>query len=137
MKQLFKNIILLFFLFLVAMSCKKEDEKCIGGSGGKVTLKVLLQHHNHTLTNLKNYRDTVYVKYNVQEYPGSKPSDYDASYFGEYGQDYVLIPNLRCGNYYIFAVGLEPQHFMRVSGGIPCTIEAVEGEVTKIIPVTE
>src|SRR5258705_9626382 len=118
------------------MSCKKH-EKCEGGTGGNLTLKIYLKHHEHTLTNLKNYRDTVYVKYNVREFPGSNPSIYDATFIGEYQEDHVLVSNLKCGQYYLFAVGMESTHFVRVYGGIPFTTLQNDGEVNVTIPVSE
>ena len=128
--------VVLSIMAVVWLSCKKED-KCVAGGGGTNIIQVSLQHHEHTITNLKNYRDTVYVKFNVQDFPGNKPENYDATFIGEYGQDYVRLTNLKCGNYYLYVVGLESTHFERVSGGIPCVVEQDAGELKLTIPVSE
>ena len=133
------KISLLFFGLSVCLflSCKKAEEKCVGGPGGNLTVKVYLQHAEHAVVNLKNYRDTVYIKYNVKEYPGSDPSDYDATLIGEWPGDYVAIPNLKCGNYFLYGAGYESVHGYRVAGGIPFTTDKKEGEVSVTIPVSE
>ena len=123
---------------LCILSCKKEGlEKCIAGSGGYLTLKVFLQHGEHAVVNLKTYRDTVYIKYNTREFPGSNPSAYDASFFGDWPGDSVVIPNLRCGDYYLYAVGFESIHSYRVTGGIPFSTGDKNGEIRVTIPVSE
>lgn len=129
------------FALLLSSSCKKQDEEavaeCLAGTPGNLTIKVTLRHHEHTLLNLKNYRDTIYVKYNVQDFPGADISLYDTIYIGEFPEDHVRLTNLKCGKYYLFAVGMESTHYDRVSGGIPFSTEQKEGEVSVTIPVTE
>jgi len=131
-----KKIFFLLALIFI-FSCKKAEDKCIGGSGGSLTLKVYLQHSEHAVVNLKNYRDTVYIKYNVTEFPGYDLSAYDATLIGEWPGDYVTVPNLKCGNYFIYGVGYESVHGYRVAGGIPFTTDKKEGEVSVTIPVSE
>src|SRR5258705_4825404 len=130
MKSTALILLILLTMIFISPSCKKQDaqeevkpDTCVAGTPGNLSIKVSLQHHEHTLVNLKNYRDTIYVKYNVQDFPGSNPSDYDTTYIGEYQLDYVLLTNLRCGKYYLFAVGMESTHFVRVYGGIPYSTE--------------
>ena len=86
---------------------------------------------------MKNYRDTVYIKYNAQEYPGSNPSAYDATFIGDWPGDYVRVPNLKCGNYFIYAAGYESGHAYRVAGGIPFSTDQKDGEKSITIPVSE
>ncbi len=132
------HILLLAAFTLCFLSCKKEGlEKCIAGSGGYMTLKVFLQHHEHAVVNLKNYRDTIYIKFNSQEYPGSNPSAYDLVAIGEWPGDFVSIPNLKCGDYYLYSVGFESVHSVRVTGGIPFSTEQKNGEISVTIPVSE
>ena len=125
------------FIILLISSCKKKEEPCIGGPDGNVLVKVYLQHSTHAVVNLKNYRDTVYIKYNVKEFPGFDLSKYDASFVGDWPGDYVNIPNLKCGNYFIYGVGWENVHGYRVAGGIPLTIDIKEGATSTTIPVSE
>ena len=145
MKKQSKFFTILTCIILVTSSCKKKQEDvqeiaqntCVGGAGGNLTLIIRLQHHEHTLINLKNYRDTIYVKYNVQEFPGSEPSNYDATFIGDYPGDSVPLTNLKCGNYYLYAVGMESTHYDRVTGGIPYSTTTNEGSEYVTIPVTE
>ena len=129
------TIIILIALFV--SSCKKKEESCIGGANGNVSVKVYLQHTTHDVVNLKNYRDTVYIKYNVKEFPGYDLTKYDANFIGDWPGDFVNIPNLKCGDYFLYGVGWENIHGYRVAGGIPLTIEINEGTVSTTIPVSE
>jgi hypothetical protein len=127
-----------FLLTCVFFSCKKETiESCVAGPGGYVTLIVFMQHNEHAVVNLKNYRDTVYVKYNRREFPGSNPTVYDEIHIGDWPGDSVVIPNLRCGDYYLYGVGFESIHSYRVSGGIPFSTDKKNGIVKVTIPVSE
>ncbi len=76
-----------------------KDEACIAGLTGDLKLIIRLQHEVHTLVNLKNYRDTIYVKFNSNEFPGLDSLAYDAVYIGDYPGDSVVISNLDCGKY--------------------------------------
>ena len=137
-KKIITGITLSAAITFIFFSCKKESiEKCIAGTGGYVTLKIFLQHNEHAVVNLKNYRDTIYVKYNSREFPGSNPSLYDEIHIGDWPGDSVVIPNLRCGDYYIFGVGFESIHSYRVSGGIPFSTGQKNGEIRVTIPVSE
>lgn len=135
-----KKIILSFTLLFVAnslfTSCKKKDE-CVGGSGGNLTIVARLQHHGKTIYNQGNYPDTVFIKYNTQEYPGSSASAYSTFFVGDSGEDHVHISGLQCGNYYLYGVGLDTSINQRVTGGIPFSTTQKSGEVELNIPVTE
>jgi hypothetical protein len=122
---------------LLFFSCKKDEESCVAGSTGDLTLVIRLQHHEHTITNLKFYRDTIYIKFNSLEFQGMHPANYDAIYIGEFPGDSVIIPNLNCGKYYIFATGMEHIHQERVYGGIPFQTDQKSGRMDVWIPVTD
>lgn len=134
------SVILFSCIFLAA--CEKEgplekEKDCIAGLTGEFTLVIRLRHENHLLVNLKNYRDTVYLKFNSSELPGMDSLDYDAVYIGDYPGDSVVINNLSCGKYYIFATGMESIHQVRVFGGIPYEIKKNSGRRNIVIPVSE
>ena len=116
-------ILLLTFFFGESCTHKKVDT-CVAGTSGNFTLNVFLQHESHQVINLKGYRDTVYIKYNTLESPGITPSDYDTAFIGTYPADSVSIPNLSCGNYFLFEVGFESAHSKRITGGIAFTVSA-------------
>jgi len=137
MKTKIKFIAILILTSVVALySCKKES-KCVAGSGGSLTLTAILQHHGVTIPNQANYPDTVFVKYNTQEYPGGTAANYDTYFVGDSGEDHVHLKNLRCGDYYIFGVGKDTSLHKRVTGGTPYSTSATSGEITIYVPVTE
>lgn len=107
------------------------------GTGGNLTIKIYLQHGEHGVANLKNYRDTVFLKYNTQEYPGSGPSLYDQTIIGDWPGDCVTVNGLHCGDYFIYAAGYESVHGYRVAGGIPFSTKQTEGETSVTVPVSE
>ena len=136
-----KYLLILFLSVSLLAGCEKdgavEVKSCVAGLTGDFKLVIRLRHENHMLVNLKNYRDTVYVKFNTSEFPGLDPQAYDAVYIGEYPGDSVVIENLSCGNYYLFATGLESIHQVRVYGGIPYEVKKSTGTRNIVIPVTE
>ena len=130
---------MLGFLLVAAVACKK-DTKCTAGTGGNLTLVAYLQHHEKTIPNQGNYPDSVFVKFNTQEYPGDLPGNYDIYFVGDSGKDYVHLKNLRCGNYYLFGTAYDTTSGttgMRVFGGRPFSTSTTSGEIGINIAVTE
>src|SRR5258708_3412771 len=98
--SILKFSLILFSLVTVILfyaSCKK---KCSAGTGGSLTVVAKMQHHDHYIANLPNYRDTIYVKFNTQNSPGASLSSYDTKFIGQAGEDHVSMANLKCGDYY-------------------------------------
>ena len=63
-----------------------DDGSCLlAGSGGNTTIVAFPQHHGQPILSHTNYRDTAYVKFNTQEFPGTNPSLYDLTFIGEDG----------------------------------------------------
>lgn len=131
-----KIIITALFISAMLPSCKKDD-KCTAGKGGSLTVVAFPQHHGKTIYNQPTYPDTIYVKYNTQESPGTSPANYDTYFAGEPGEDHVHLEGLKCGDYYFFGAGFDTTINQRVTGGIPFTTEQTEGELDLNIPVTE
>jgi hypothetical protein len=135
-----KKIILSITTLLIASSiltfCKKKTE-CTAGSGGNLTIVAFPQHHGKTIYNKGNYPDTVYIKFNTQDFPGPNPASYDIKFVGDSGEDHVHCHGLQCGNYYLYAVGLDTSINQRVTGGIPFSTSQQSGEIDLNIPVTE
>jgi len=129
-------ILLVAGFILFSFGCKDDDD-CTAGTGGDLTLLVSPQHHGMEIYGQGNYRDTVYIKFNTQEFPGASPSSYDLIAVGDSGEDHVHIHGLTCGNYYIYAVGLDTSLNERVFGGKPFSITETSGEIVVNIPVTE
>ncbi len=115
-----------------------DDGSCqLAGSGGNTTIVAFPQHHGAPILSHTNYRDTAYVKFNSQEFPGTNPSLYDLTFIGEDGENHVRLEGLKAGKYYIFMVGLDTTINEKVTGGIPYTLTLTSGEVDLIVPVTE
>jgi hypothetical protein len=136
-----KNTILSIAILLGAVStllvsCKDENN-CKAGTGGNVTIVAFPQHHGKTIYNQGNYPDTAYVKFNTQESPGLSPTDYDMIAVGDSGEDHVHIEGLKCGDYYIYMVGMDTTINERVKGGIPYSFSQESGEIDLTIPVSE
>jgi hypothetical protein len=118
---------------LLLFSCRKA------GTGGDASLMVYPEHHGLSIYNLTGYPDTVFLKFNADELPGTKPSDYDAYFTGITGEDYVHCEGLKAGQYYIFVTGMDSTGPYRVSGGIPLKIKWSQRKehIMLTIPVTE
>ena len=123
-------------LILFTLSCNKKDE-CVAGTGGAVTIAAFPQHHTKPINGQQGYVDSAFVKFNSQSYPGPNPSDYDLVIAGEVGEDHVHIPNLKCGDYFIYMTGWDSSINERVKGGIPYSFTETSGELDLNVPVTE
>lgn len=120
-------------IILVVSSCHKS------GSGGKAMLMITPQHHGINIINHVGYPDTVFVKYNSNELPGTKPSDYDAYFVGAPRSSEIDCDNLKWGKYYIYVVGFDSAGPYRVTGGIPLNVKYSQRKsmVMVTVPVTE
>jgi len=130
------HFIIIICIALAGASCKKKKQ-CSAGAGGNVTVVVFPQHHGKAIPNKANYPDTVFVKFNTQEFPGTNPALFDAQYIGEAGEDHIHLTGLKCGDYFIYAVGFDTTISQRVTGGIPYSFTQTSGEVDLNVPVTE
>ncbi len=136
----YKVVFTLLFVVLVTVSVSSCKKKCeVAGTGGNVTLVVKPQHHGKAIYNQTGYLDTVYLKFNTQDSPSVDLASYDTYFVGEAGEDHVHIEGLKCGDYYIYAVGLDTTGNLneRVTGGIPFSFEEESGEINLPIPLTE
>jgi hypothetical protein len=118
---------------------EEDNGTCqLAGSGGNTTIIARPQHHLAPIINHENYRDTAYVKFNTNSFPGTDPSLYDLTFIGEQaGEDHVHLEGLKPGKYFIYMVGLDTTISQRVSGGIPYSLTQATGEVDINVPVTE
>jgi hypothetical protein len=125
--------LLLTSYFLLLASCHKS------GTGGKVMLMVTPQHHGITIINHVGYPDTVFLKYNSNELPGTKPSDYDTYFVGTPRESEIDCDNLKWGKYYVYVVGYDSLYGGRVTGGIPLNVKRKERKnmVMVTVPVVE
>ncbi len=126
---LFAGVICSVLLF---GSCRKES--CSAGTGGNYALKIYPQHHGEAIPG-----SVAYVEFNTQSSPGAL-SEFDMKAEAEPGSDYISLNNMRCGDYYIYCVGIDDDGITTeiVRGGIPFSVPDGAGGLVKIyVPVTE
>ncbi len=131
-----KKIISVLFVVIVMasiLSCKKA------GTGGNSTLVVYLKHHSLVIPNHIGSPDTVFLKFNAKDLPGTTAADFDTYFVGEDGEDHVHCEELKPGNYYLYGAGFDTTISQRVTGGIPITIKHSDkdSEIDIDLPVTE
>lgn len=126
-------------LLMISSSCKKD--KCTAGTGGQVTIAAFPKHHDSIIVSESKpgYRDSAFVKFSppANFVTTANPADYDLVIVGDSGEDHVHIPNLKCGDYFIFMTGWDIRINERVKGGIPFSFSQTSGEIDQDVPVTE
>lgn len=97
------------------------------------------EHHGNPIINHVGYPDTVFLKFNSDEMPGTKPSDYDIYFVGVPREKYVHCEGLKAGKYYVYVTGMDSAGPYRVTGGLPLKIKYKERKehIVLIVPVTE
>jgi len=120
-----KKLILFAIVILFTASCKKNQ------LGGNSTIKGTVAHHAKLIPNA-----TVFIKFNVKEFPGADTTKYDAKVRADKDGNY----SITCyqGDYYLYGFGYDygipaPYH---VAGGVPVHIRKKE-TVAADIAVTE
>ena len=126
MKRTF-NIVFIFIVIGVGACCKP-------GAGGDATLVAFPQHHGKEIKGA-----TIYVKYNAKDFPGTDLSKYDTKFIGESNEEHIHCKGLKCGKYYLYAVGFDSTKMQAVSGGIAIKVKYKERkqEIDINVPVTE
>ncbi|MBI4944877.1 MAG: hypothetical protein HY840_00590 [Bacteroidetes bacterium] len=126
-------VFLLFVFCFLFISCHKA------GTGGNASLMVYPQHHDVPIINHVGYPDTVFLKFNVDELSGTRPSDYDVFYVGTPREDFIHCDGLKAGKYFVYAVGYDSFYMQRVSGGIPLKIKYSQRKemIMVTVPVVE
>lgn len=107
-------------------ACKKNQ------LGGKSMVKGTVAHHGKPIGNA-----VVYIKFDAKEFPGENTSVYNASVTAN-ASGYYETPKLYKGNYYLYAVGLDPAIAAPyiVKGGFAVSLKSNE-EKNIDIAVTE
>ena len=132
----YKNSLKVVALLLIAgsvlfYSCK---DKCKAGSGGNLTFVLSPKHHVKAIPGC-----TVRIKFNAKEFPGANGS-YEINTQAAPGENSVTVSGLKCGDYYIYATGIDTSLSgpdQSVKGGIPYSTEQESGTIYLDIPVTE
>ncbi len=130
MKNLFLTIAVIIMVSLSVSSCKKT--KCTGGAGGSTTIVAFPKHHGADTKPL-----WAFVKFNTKDSPGTNPANYDLQIAGDTTENHIEIENVKCGDYYIYMMAIDPAISDTVVGGIPFSTETESGEVNATVAVTE
>lgn len=108
------------FIFLAAVflfGCKKA------GTGGKASVVVSLKHHGKPIPGTSVHPDTVFVKFNAEELPGTKAGDFDTYFVSNAGDERIELKGLKKGKYYLFGIGWDTDINQRVTGGMAIKIK--------------
>ncbi len=119
------------FLIVCALSffgCKKNQ------LGGKSNIKGKVMHHSTPIPDAR-----VYIKFNATEFPGENVSSYDTYIDADHNGNF-LIDKIYRGNYYFYAVGVDPSIGITnniVKGGVALKVKMLK-EITGFeVPVFE
>lgn len=139
-KHLYRTLIASALLIAASCSSCKDDDNpsstCVGGTGGNLTIIAKLAHHGSVIPNHYGNPDTVWIRYNTQEWSNA-PAGADTMVIGEEGEDHIHLESLKCGKYYLYGSGLDTMITQVVKGGIPVSTDQTSGELLITIPVTE
>jgi hypothetical protein len=130
MKNLFLSIAIIAVLSVAVSSCTKN--KCTAGSGGTLTIVAFPKHHGADTKPL-----WAFVKFNTKDFPGTNPASYDLQIAGDTTENHIELENLKCGDYYIYEMAIDPAINDTVVGGVPFSTEETSGEVNVNVAVTE
>ena len=130
-------------LSLFISSCKKDAatnpttvNACVADSGGAKTIITLLEHHGVNIPNQISQPDTVWVKFNADNWSNA-PIGYKLRFIGVGGYGQINLTNLTCGTYFLYGCGLDTSISSNVYGGLRVVLAATDSIVLKAIPVVE
>jgi hypothetical protein len=117
-------------------SCEKKhnDDTCVAGSGGTMSIVTFAIHNGDTLINYDSHPDTAFVKYNATTSPGTSASNFDAYFTSEGGEDHVHSENLKCGDYYVYRTAYDSVANKTYYGGT--TVNLPKGGIEKDVYIT-
>lgn len=109
-------------------SCRKEDDKPIGGKGGNATLYVTPQHHDRNIDSCK-----IYIRYNAKTAGAYNDSAFCVQVSGK---PVATFGGLKKGDYYLYGSGWDAEIDESVIGGTSVTISE-EKAYDIYVPVSE
>jgi hypothetical protein len=115
MKKIVISGFLIASIFIFTF-CKKNS------LGGEATVVVFMKHHGNIIKNHVNYPDTIFVKFDATDLPGTTPNKFDTYFIGEQGEDHIHCKGLRAGKYFLYGVGIDSTGPYRVTGGMAIKI---------------
>lgn len=126
------------FLFLIfplavlnmSMSGSKKSSERKAGSEGDVSLRLEQQHYAFSIYSSANYSDIAYIKFFATDFPGPSPFNFDMIVAGKAGKNFVNVPGLKSGQYFLMMTGLETSATwnLRVIGGLPLNFSKSSGK---------
>jgi hypothetical protein len=135
--RLISALILGFGVMFSSCNDKEEEviDNCTEGRTGQLSVVTKMVHHTRPIPGCR-----VFIKYNATEFPGEDTTKYDYSVTANWDSPYATIDSLACGNYYIYAIGidslLDPSNWV-CKGGLPYSTEAATGIDSINVYITE
>jgi hypothetical protein len=125
-----KNLkyIVLLICALTIFSCKKNQ------LGGKSNIKAKVLHHDQAIPNAR-----VYIKFGATEFPGADVSVYNTYIDADHNGNF-LIEHIYHGDYYFYAVGVDPTlpaGSNVVKGGTHLKVKMLKEHTGFVVPVVE
>lgn len=111
-KQAILNGIIALTALTLTPSCKKND------TGGKAEVHVKVSNNGGPI-----YNSTLYVKFDAHHEPSAPTSDYDLKLQGSSSDNHIHVEDLRPGEYYLYAVGINTSTGKTVKGGTAVEIK--------------
>ncbi len=124
----FKYIVLFIFA-LSLFGCKKNQ------LGGKSNIKGKVMYNNTTAVPYAR----VYIKYNATSFPGEDVSAYNTYIDADHNGNF-LIEHIYHGQYYFYAVGINPGTSVSnnfVKGGTALKVKMLKEVTGFVVPVTD
>lgn len=121
MKTTIKSVLMLITAstLILNTSCKKN------GTGGKAMVHATVSHNGKPINH-----STIYVKFGTHHAPENPTTDFDLKAHGEETDNHVHIEDLRPGEYYLYAVGINTVTGKTVKGGTSVEISWSERKET-------
>lgn len=119
---------------LLFAGCAKE------GLDGEATLVVKPEHHGSSIFSTAAYRDSLFIKFGVDEIPADPTRDYDVVLVGEVGENHIHVEHVKWGEYSLYCTGWDTTQNQRVVGGVIYKLKRKDRkspEIDVVVPVSE
>lgn len=97
---------------ILTPSCKKNN------TGGKAEVHVMVSNNGTPI-----YNSTLYVKFDAHHEPSDPTGDYNLKLQGSSSDNHVHVEDLRPGEYYLYAIGVNASTGKTVKGGTAVEIK--------------
>ena len=78
----------------------------------------------------------MYLKFGAKELPSNPTTDYDEKIIGNPGDAFIKVPEIKCGNYFLYITGYDSSISQTVRGGVALKIKYGERKDDHLIDVS-